>query len=745
MSIAILMICLIHVRRIHTNLSVIRGRVFYKTLLYPVNSLFFINQIQVTSMRKPVKYFLIIAASFVVLVVAAAVTVTALVDVESFKPKIEQLVTERTGYPLKLGGDMSLSFFPWIGLSFTDLQLDNPKGFADKLFVRIDSFQARLKVLPLLSRKVEISSFVVNRPEIFLEKRSDGIWNWQKLTERHPPPKAADQNKATVPASGENKKLPAENSQEQAGFALQSLTVGEFTITDGRVQVKDLQNNLTREVADFTLQLVDVSLDKPVKVAMQAKLDGKPLSLEGAVGPLGPDPGAGKINVDLALKILDALNVQISGYITDIAAQRTFKLALNVEPFSLKKVYSNLALSFPIISSDPQVFDKVGIQATVAGDPNQITVSDSDIRLDDSSVSLDATVKDFSRPDLSFTLIVDSVDLDRYLPPAAAESKPTPGQSTTEVKTESALPGQISSKQVQKNRTDKYESLRKLVLKGTVKVAKMKVHGGTVNNIAVHAAGRDGILAIDSLAMDLYGGNIAGTGKLNVQKSIPVSTLNVTLENVQVGPMLQDFAQKKIIEGMLKAEVALNLQGDNGDLVKQSLTGKGDLLFLDGALIGLDLAQMARTIKSGFTLEQQGERPKTDFAELHAPFTITKGLVNTPETTLRSPFLRVTLTGDANLVSEALDMKMKPTIVGTMKGQGDEKKRSGLTIPILIGGTFKSPQFSPDLESLVKDQIPSKEELNEIIKTGKIPTERKDQFKKEVDQAKGLLKGLFGK
>ena len=377
--------------------------------------------------------------------------------------------------------------------------------------------------------------------------------------------------------------------------------------------------------------------------------------------------------------------------------------------------------------------------------PDHITVSDADIVLDDSTVRLDLRVKDFSRPDLTFAVAVDSLDLDRYLPPAAAESRPTPGPSKTEVKPEPPSPGKISSTQVEEKKTDIYAFLRKLVLNGTVKIAKLKIHGGTVSNIAVNVAGREGLLEVRSLAMELYGGSVAGTGKLNVQKSIPVSTLNVALENVQVGPMLQDFTQKNSIEGMLKAEVALNLQGDSGELIKKSLGGQGDLLFQDGALIGLDLAQMARTIKSGFTLEQQGERPKTDFAELHAPFSITRGLVTTPETTLRSPFLRVALTGDANLVSEALDMEMKPTIVGTMKGQGDEKERSGLTIPILIGGTFKAPQFRPDLEALVKDKIPSKEELSEIIKTGKIPPERKDQFKEEVEQAKGLLKGLFGK
>jgi len=360
-------------------------------------------------MRKPVKYFLIVAASFVVLVVAAAVTVTALVDIERFKPRIERLVTERTGYPLTLGGEVSLSFFPWVGLSFTDLQLDNPKGFADKLFVRIDSFEARLKVLPLLSRSVEISSFVVNRPEIFLEKRSDGIWNWQKLTERKAAPKVAEKEQATVSESVENKTVSAEKSEEQPGFTLQSLNVDECRITDGRVRVNNLQAKQQHEIADFTMQLIDISFDKPVKLAMQARLDGKPLSLDGTVGPLGPDPGTGKIEVDLVLKAVDALNVQASGYVADIIAQKTFNLALNVKPFNLKELYSNLGLSFPLLSSDSKVFDKVAIQAAVVGDPDHIAVSDAEIALDDSTVSLEGRVQDFSRPDLTFAMTVDSV------------------------------------------------------------------------------------------------------------------------------------------------------------------------------------------------------------------------------------------------------------------------------------------------------------------------------------------------
>lgn len=701
-------------------------------------------------MRKPLKYFLIFVAALGILVVAAVITLTAFVDVESYKPKIEQLVTEKTGYPLTLGGTISLSFFPWVGLDFTDLKLDNPPGFTAKTFVTIDSFQARLKVLPLLSRKVVISSFVVQRPEIFLEKSPKGNWNWEKLAQSGTTSTMAAGEQTSVVTAGRSKQSPSPDVQGHDTFRVQSLMVGEFSITDGRVQINDLKNKQQRELSEFTLQLVDVSLEKPIKMTMAAVFDGKPLRLEGAIGPLGPDPGAGKINLDLTAQALEILNIQISGYLEDIRQKQSYNMAVKIEPFSPEKLFATLGLRFPVITADPQVFENFGFKAKVVGDPRHLVLSDGNILFDDSSITLDATVKDFSRPDLAFDMAVDSIDLDRYLPPAEPNNKAPAGQGRAETAKEqgkvSAASGAISADQKRKSSDIDYGPLRKMVLKATLKLDKMKVHGGNISNLVLSVTGQKGLFMINSLGMDLYEGKIGSTGKVNVQNSIPVTDLNLTVEDVQIGPLLKDFANKEIIEGMLKAQIAVSMQGDKGERIKKSLNGKGDLRFQDGALIGLDLAQMARTIKAGFTLEQQqGEKPKTDFAELHVPFTVTNGLVNTPEATLQSPFIRVTVTGDANLVNEALDMKIKPTIVGTIKGQGDEEKRAGLSVPVVVGGTFKAPKFTPDLESLVKDQMPTKEELSEILRTGKIPTERKEKLKEDLEQAKGLLKGLFGK
>ena len=103
-----------------------------------------------------------------VVVVTALLIVPKFVNVEKYKPEIEKKVTEYTGRPFILGGKLSLSLFPWVGVSLSDVHLGNPKGFKEKDFISIKSFEVRVKVLPLLSKTVEVKRFVLVEPRIVL-------------------------------------------------------------------------------------------------------------------------------------------------------------------------------------------------------------------------------------------------------------------------------------------------------------------------------------------------------------------------------------------------------------------------------------------------------------------------------------------------------------------------------------------------------------------------------------------------
>jgi AsmA protein len=201
--------------------------------------------------------------------------------------------------------------------------------------------------------------------------------------------------------------------------------------------------------------------------------------------------------------------------------------------------------------------------------------------------------------------------------------------------------------------------------------------------------------------------------------------------------------QKDIIEGVAESNALIAMSGDEADKIKRTLSGRGQLLFKDGAIKGIDLAGMVRNAKAAFGLAPTGERPKTDFSELNAPFTIADGVVNTSQTTLASPILRILAAGNANLVDETLDFRVEPKFVGTLKGQGDTKERSGITVPVLVGGTFSSPSFQPDLRGVVEKGL--KEgvlpELQRRIAPGRTDGQ-KTEPQKPSDILKGLLKGL---
>lgn len=223
--------------------------------------------------------------------------------------------------------------------------------------------------------------------------------------------------------------------------------------------------------------------------------------------------------------------------------------------------------------------------------------------------------------------------------------------------------------------------------------------------------------------------------------------MNFQMKGVQAGPLLRDLLKKDFLEGTLKAKVGIRMRGDDAERIKKTLNGKGDFLFTDGAIKGIDLAGMVRNAQAAFGLAEKGaEKPRTDFSEFHSPFTITNGVVNTPKTSLKSPFIRVLATGDANLVQETLDFRVEPKFVGTIKGQGDTTQSAGITVPVLVTGNFSSPKFRPDLESMLKQTLEKGvTDPSELMKLLPGQTTQEGEPESLEEKAKGLLKGLFGR
>jgi len=671
-------------------------------------------------MKGFMKWALIGGGVFLVLIVGAIVLIPRFVDVQKYKPMIEELVTDQTGRSFSMGDDIVLSVFPWVGVSLSDLRLGNAKGFDNVDMISVKRFEVRLKVMPLLSRKIEVATFVVDTPRFFLEKAKNGKANWENIGPvKHSKDKKAEEKTA---------EKQGKTSDPGGKLPIESLIVGNFSILNGLVSYVDKVTGMKKKVTDFDLTLTDISLDKPIGVKLAAKLDGKSVSLEGSAGPVGREPGKEDISLDMTLKALEELSIRLKGKIIEPMGGQKIAMDIEVAPFSPRKLLAGLGLPFPVNTSDPKVLDKVALNVTVEGSAAAVKFSNGILTLDDSKLTFLADAKSFDKPDLKFDIVLDNIDLDRYLPPKAeGEDKQKSDQN--------------AGKKADSQKKTDYGPLRKLVLDGKIRVGSLKAANVSIQEFVAHVIGKNGVFDLDPLSLNLYQGSVASKGRLDVRKNDPATRFTLDAKGIQAGPLLKDAIEKEIIEGTMVANMTLAMVGESPDMIKKSLTGKGELKFVDGAIVGIDIAGTIRNASSAVGMAgKTEEKPRTDFAELNIPFSADNGLVNIPGANLISPLIRLMVKGTTHLVKEDLDFKIEPKLVATLKGQGDTKDRSGLMVPLLITGSYDSPKIRPDLKAMVGQGIPDAENIKQLLNT-KVTS---DSDKESVeDAAKSLLKGFM--
>ena len=665
-------------------------------------------------MSRLIKWILIGGGAVLMLLIAAIVLVPLWVDVNQYKPQIEAKVQEATGRTFTIGGEIALSVFPWVGLSFSDLSLGSPAGFKEPELVTVGDFEARVKLMPLISRRIEIKRVVMQAPRIVLVKNKSQKTNWAFKT-------PASQPEDAKPAA---KEAPAETS----GFALQSLTAEEIAIRDGSLTFIDHTSGKRQEVTEITLALTDVSLERPVEMVFSTRVNGQPFKIEGTVGPLGSPPASQPLAYDLKVSALDELEAVLKGAARDLTGQPSFDLNLEVAAFSPRTLFERLGHAFPVETSDPGVLNRVSLNAQLKGGTTHVNLDSGTLVLDDTRTDFTFAAKAFEKPDVTFDIRMDAIDIDRYLP--AREKSPADPAAKSG-----------TAKPAGKAKGPDYEPLRRLILDGKLAVGQLKAGNAKMQNVRFQITGQNGRFRIKPLASELYGGAATLSGTVDVRQAQPRTELQFKLENVAAGPMVQDVAQKDIIEGSLQSDVTLKFQGDTPERIKQTLNGGGQFNFTDGALVGIDLADMVRNVGAAFGQgEQVTEKPKTDFSELNIPFTLRKGTFITEATRLKSPLLRVGAAGQADLVAEELDFKVEPSFVATIKGQGDTEARQGIMVPVLVSGSFQQPSFAPDLKGVARQQVQEK-----LIDSGKLDEvfEKNEDLKPYEDAAKGLLKGIF--
>ncbi len=394
----------------------------------------------------------------------------------------------------------------------------------------------------------------------------------------------------------------------------------------------------------------------------------------------------------------------------------------SLDEFVPRRILEELGIALPE-SADPSVLGKAALTFGFDATATSAALSGLNLQVDDTRLTGRFAATRFDPPALSWDLTVDAINLDRYLPPPAEGEANggggTPAGAATAAVTELPL-----------------DLLRTLRADGTVRVGRLQAINLKSSDIVATLKAADGVLQLQPMGANLYGGRYAGNTRLDVRGDQPRFALNEKLEGVQAGPLLTDLMGEAWVTGTAHVSASLTGTGIDPDQVRRTVSGNGTFRFSDGTVRGINVAHLIRQARAAIRNEPApSEEPsQTDFAELTGTLTVKDGLVSNNDLNAKSPLLRVTGQGTVNLVNEQVDYLVRTAIVGTTKGQAGKEleELKGLTIPVRITGLISEPRFRVDLEDLLKGRIEQEKERLE------------EKLEKRLEEGlKDELRGLF--
>jgi AsmA protein len=750
-----------------------------------------------------IKRIAIAFAIVVALLLTALVLITLLFNPNDYKDKIASLAREATGRELAIIDDMKLSLFPWIGVEFGRVEFANAAGFGPQPFARIAAAKVKVRLLPLLQRRIEVDTVILNGLEVSLETAADGRTNWDDLAARG----AKEDGAGTEPAPP---------PEETAALALPAaLTIGGLDVRDGALHWRDAVAGIRLDIGALRLASDRIEAGKPVDLQLafdlrgtqppvagrlelstrltadlaQQRLRAENLRLHTALA--GEDMPVGALELklqadavaDLAGEVYrleklrlgaevsgeqlpgGRLNLDLQGSASADLGKQTAELpdfVLSAQGVTLRgTLHATRLLEAPLAAGHleadafnprellqalgqpaPQTADASALrQAAFAFDfeaaSDRATVTALKMQLDDSTLTGAAAVRDFAAPALAFDLALDRIDLDRYLPPSQDE----PAAATPAAAAPAALQLPL-------------DTLRALDLDGRLSAGQLRVSGLSLADLRAQVRARDGLIALAPLSANLYGGRYAGNIRLDARGAVPVFSLKESLSGIQAAPLLKDLLDNETFSGTADFALEATASGDTETALLRSLHGTARFSLRDGAVKGFNTAQMIREAKA--KLEGRPPPPaatnQTDLSELGGTLRFDSGIARNDDLHASSPYLRIGGKGQADLIRQELDYRLRVKLVGTEIGQGGEQAGNlkGVEIPIRISGAFAAPSVALD-SAVIRDVVKQKAKaaVKEAVDAnrGKIEEkaeQKQQELKRKVEeQVKDKLKDLL--
>ncbi len=229
-------------------------------------------------MKRPIRIIAIVVGILIVI----AVALPFLVDVNSFRPKLESELTAALGRQVKVG-NLSLSIFSG-SVSADNISVADDPAFSKNPFVIAKSLKAGVEVMPLVfSKTLHVTGITLDEPQITLLKTANGKWNFSSIGGNAP------QSAQGAPQAAKPGQAP-QIAQPSSG----ALSVDKLSVSNGRLLVGEANSSQKPHVYEkVNLEVTKFSPTAQFPFTLTAALPGGgDVSLTGTCGPINAGDAA---------------------------------------------------------------------------------------------------------------------------------------------------------------------------------------------------------------------------------------------------------------------------------------------------------------------------------------------------------------------------------------------------------------------------------------------------------------------
>jgi len=274
-----------------------------------------------------------------------------------------------------------------------------------------------------------------------------------------------------------------------------------------------------------------------------------------------------------------------------------------------------------------------------------------------------------------------------------------------------------SSAQPWSSATIDVNGLNYIDVQARVSAAELKVGDARFVPAAIDATLTTGVLKAQVSNLGAYEGTANGDLTVDVSTAIPSYAMRADLTGVRALPLLDGLADFDRIDGRMQAKISVRSAGTSQRAIMSGMAGTAFVVFQDGAIKGLNVAQMIRSLTAS-TLSgwQASEEKATDLSQLSASFKIDKGQAQTTDLNLVGPLVKMTGAGTIDLGTKQIGFRVEPKLVMTTEGQGRVADPVGLGIPVMIAGPWSAPRIYPEMQGILDNPDAAYARLKEMGK-----------------------------